>query len=759
MSTNDFTAFLADDAAVQAFAQRLAPIVAQYSINVPTCWGDWSRVHIGSRAQVVNALFNVASGEIFIGDDTFFGHNVCVLTGTHDVAKIGVERMQHPTEGRDIRIGEGVWIASNATILGPCTIGDHAVVCAGSVVVGDVESGWLYGGVPARPIRPSRGEQAEAEFAASCSPDSSPPSCEDADGVAALRLDETVLSELPGNAGYREEISMSVLGQEPEQVTESLNVGQGGDLKKVGDMHDKLTIVVPLKISGGHYTENGRRFNILMRSLKKFFNASQTKIAVVCPDDELDQVKELCGPDILVITDGMLVPSIGETRATNWMKQQFLKLNAVLYFDTPFCMTLDPDNFATTYFDINTLIRDERASIDFIPQDDHFEWWTACANMVGLNPADLPARVMHVTPCIYAKEGVELLRQDLEEKHGMPWSELLLAYNENPNAPVWIENGIYYLNLVRRGLLDKYHFDAVSEGVERLHNTNEVWIVDHFRDWKARRCFDGSSNGIFCVVQSNTSLPADVIDKMVSPFFEISTDMQEKVEPVPRGVIREKFDAFLELFEVQYAAKTATRASGFRTMFNLVANMRLDSYTIIETGCSRKADGDGIVYGDQVPVDHPWYPGGSQGPWADGQSTFLFDKFVTMCGGHVYSVDIDPYNCEVAKKNSSNNVSVFCHDSVSFLRKLDSILAAPKTIDLLYLDSFDLDWDNPHPSALHHIKELVSAAPFLRRGSVVAIDDNLLNGKRGKGLYVNEYLRDIGALLLEDAYQSVWIWP
>jgi hypothetical protein len=75
----------------------------------------------------------------------------------------------------------------------------------------------------------------------------------------------------------------------------------------------------------------------------------------------------------------------------------------------------------------------------------------------------------------------------------------------------------------------------------------------------------------------------------------------------------------------------------------------------------------------------------------------LFDEFVTICGGHVYAVDIDPINCGVARRHVSRNVSVFCNDSVSFLYKLGSVLTAPKKIELLYLDSFALDRSDPHP--------------------------------------------------------------
>lgn len=116
--------------------------------------GDRSRLHIAETATVNNALFNLSAGEVTIRDHAFFGHNVSVLTGTHDVTKFGAERKEaHPREGRDVVIGDGVWVASNATVIGPCTIGEHAVVGACSLVQGDVEPYTVVAGVPAKEVR------------------------------------------------------------------------------------------------------------------------------------------------------------------------------------------------------------------------------------------------------------------------------------------------------------------------------------------------------------------------------------------------------------------------------------------------------------------------------------------------------------------------------------------------------------------------------------------------------------------------------
>ena len=42
--------------------------------------------------MVNNALFNVSGGTITVGKYAFFGHDVAILTGTHDIEKFGRER-------------------------------------------------------------------------------------------------------------------------------------------------------------------------------------------------------------------------------------------------------------------------------------------------------------------------------------------------------------------------------------------------------------------------------------------------------------------------------------------------------------------------------------------------------------------------------------------------------------------------------------------------------------------------------------------
>jgi acetyltransferase-like isoleucine patch superfamily enzyme len=116
--------------------------------------GAVERLRIDSTAIVNNALFNVSGGDITIGKYAFFGHNVAVLTGTHDITKFGRERQTaFPRSGRDVVIGDGVWVASHCIVLGPVTIGEHAVVAAGSLVMDDVPPNAVVVGRPARVMR------------------------------------------------------------------------------------------------------------------------------------------------------------------------------------------------------------------------------------------------------------------------------------------------------------------------------------------------------------------------------------------------------------------------------------------------------------------------------------------------------------------------------------------------------------------------------------------------------------------------------
>lgn len=139
---------------LDALFSRLAPRLRLHLAHTPLIWGDASRLSTGQNVHLVDAIINLRSGRVTIGDNSFLGHGVMLLTGKHDIMQQGLARHAAvPEEGRDIMIGQGVWIASGAIIVGPCEIGDNAVIGAGAVVTGHVDAGTICTGMPLRQFK------------------------------------------------------------------------------------------------------------------------------------------------------------------------------------------------------------------------------------------------------------------------------------------------------------------------------------------------------------------------------------------------------------------------------------------------------------------------------------------------------------------------------------------------------------------------------------------------------------------------------
>lgn len=210
-----------------------------------------------------------------------------------------------------------------------------------------------------------------------------------------------------------------------------------------------------------------------------------------------------------------------------------------------------------------------------------------------------------------------------------------------------------------------------------------------------------------------------------------------------------------EVFMPQYFDKLngipeRNRGDGFKVIFEELEAIAIDEATnktpsfpvkIIETGCMR--------------------PGYTMD--GDGSSTKLFDEFINFYGGNLLSIDITPDHAKFAAANTSDKTEVICEDSVKTLWGLSS-----RRLNMLYLDSYDVDFNNPILSNLHHMKEMIAVSKLLRNGTIVAIDDcRFYEGDHripagtpasivGKGVFVQDFMKDIGASLIFDGYQKVW---
>ncbi len=86
--------------------------------------------------------------EVTIGNGTQIGPAVQIYAADHP--RDPAQRRQGLEFGRPVRIGRNVWIGGGAIILPGVTVGDDAVVGAGSVVTRDVAAGTTVVGNPAR---------------------------------------------------------------------------------------------------------------------------------------------------------------------------------------------------------------------------------------------------------------------------------------------------------------------------------------------------------------------------------------------------------------------------------------------------------------------------------------------------------------------------------------------------------------------------------------------------------------------------------
>lgn len=103
------------------------------------------------RNVSVNARASLDGGAegIVIGDDTRIATNVAIYAFNHGIAQDRLVREQ-PVHSRGIRIGSDVWIGANAGVTDGVTIGDHAVVAMGAVVMRSVPDWAVVAGSPAR---------------------------------------------------------------------------------------------------------------------------------------------------------------------------------------------------------------------------------------------------------------------------------------------------------------------------------------------------------------------------------------------------------------------------------------------------------------------------------------------------------------------------------------------------------------------------------------------------------------------------------
>jgi len=108
---------------------------------------------IGKRCKISSHSF-ICEG-VTIEDEVFLGHNVTFINDLYPRATAANSQLQTEAdwECRPTLVKRGASIGSSATLLCGVTIGENAIVGAGSVVTKDVPANSVVAGNPARVLR------------------------------------------------------------------------------------------------------------------------------------------------------------------------------------------------------------------------------------------------------------------------------------------------------------------------------------------------------------------------------------------------------------------------------------------------------------------------------------------------------------------------------------------------------------------------------------------------------------------------------
>jgi len=119
----------------------------------PPFYANWGgrHIHFGCRVYANFGLTCVDDADIYVGDRVLFGPHVTIATANHPI-------WPHPRDegwqyNKPVRIERNAWIGANVTIVPGVTIGENAVIGAGSVVTKDIPANAVACGVPCRVVR------------------------------------------------------------------------------------------------------------------------------------------------------------------------------------------------------------------------------------------------------------------------------------------------------------------------------------------------------------------------------------------------------------------------------------------------------------------------------------------------------------------------------------------------------------------------------------------------------------------------------
>ncbi|UAB70540.1 acyltransferase [Vibrio sp. SCSIO 43132] len=96
-------------------------------------------ITLGDNVRISLGVSIGAHSSVVIGNDVTISQGVIIET-----AGLNRHSIKREHKSKDIFISDGVWIGANAIILAGVSIGEKAIIGAGSVVRNDVEAGEVF---------------------------------------------------------------------------------------------------------------------------------------------------------------------------------------------------------------------------------------------------------------------------------------------------------------------------------------------------------------------------------------------------------------------------------------------------------------------------------------------------------------------------------------------------------------------------------------------------------------------------------------
>ena len=109
---------------------------------------------IGSSSRLARNSSLYLYDRLEIGDYVHAGSGLTIHTSDHIIhSNYNLPIVSRGSVPSPVLISDNVYIGSNVTILSGVTIDSNVVIAAGSVVTSSLSSGYVYGGIPAKPLR------------------------------------------------------------------------------------------------------------------------------------------------------------------------------------------------------------------------------------------------------------------------------------------------------------------------------------------------------------------------------------------------------------------------------------------------------------------------------------------------------------------------------------------------------------------------------------------------------------------------------